>query len=150
MDTRIEIGRRFKKIREDLGLNQVEFAERVGISHQTHVGKIERGEGSPSIPVLQATRALSGYSIDQIISGPEYTVNGTSQYRSLIGFNNGGESTTALKALQLLESGILQISRSASEIRKLDAEKGSRIKNMQSQILKLKAELAESNIPTHA
>ena len=69
MDQKLIIGLRFKQIRESLRLSQIEFAGKVKVSHQTMVGKIERGEASPTIPVLQSASKLSGMSIDYILNG---------------------------------------------------------------------------------
>ena len=41
-----------KKIREDKGYSQIEFAEKVGIRHW-HLCKIENGQSRPSVPLLE-------------------------------------------------------------------------------------------------
>ena len=50
---KIEIGRRLKRLREDRGLTQKEFASEIkGGMDYTYIGKIERGEQLPSLKVL--------------------------------------------------------------------------------------------------
>jgi len=71
-EERKEIGVKFKQIRENLGMNQTEFAQILSMSHQTAPSKIERGEAFPTIPVLKAISKLSNISLDFILTGKEF------------------------------------------------------------------------------
>ncbi len=46
------IGRTIKRWRQDRGLTQRALAERAGL-HHVHIGRLERGEGNPTLVTLQ-------------------------------------------------------------------------------------------------
>jgi len=47
-----KFGQRIQKIRKGLKISQEELAARVGI-HRNHMGRIERGETNPPIPLIE-------------------------------------------------------------------------------------------------
>ena len=64
----IKLGRNLRKVREERGWSQEEFAFRCGV-HRTYVGSIERGEYNVTILTLRKfTRAL-GISLRDAIRG---------------------------------------------------------------------------------
>ena len=54
-------GKRVRRLREELGLSQEEFADRVGI-HRTYIGGIERGERNPTLSTIY--RIAQGLKIE--------------------------------------------------------------------------------------
>ncbi|AHF89096.1 transcriptional regulator [Opitutaceae bacterium TAV5] len=49
----LKFGRGVRRLREELGLSQEDFAELVDV-HRTYVGMIERGEKSPTLGTVAA------------------------------------------------------------------------------------------------
>lgn len=47
-----KFGSRIQKIRKQLKISQEELAARVGI-HRNHMGRIERGETNPPLPLIE-------------------------------------------------------------------------------------------------
>lgn len=47
-----DFGKKLQRIRKKIGISQEELAERVGV-HRNHIGRIERGETNPSLPLIQ-------------------------------------------------------------------------------------------------
>ena len=47
----IEFGLRVRKLREEQGWSQEDFADKIGI-HRTYVGGIERGERNPTLTTI--------------------------------------------------------------------------------------------------
>ena len=66
------IARRLARVRADSGLNQGQFAERLGFPKRTYLGW-ERGETEPPIWMLTAMRGQFGVDPDWILHGPEDT-----------------------------------------------------------------------------
>jgi len=142
LDLISEVGSRIKYIRDAQGLRQHQFAAQLDCKSD-YISKIENGRLDPSFETLKKISNVFHRSIDYILTGRDYTVNGTAQYESFVGLNTGRESDTAREALNLLESGIRRISQSATVIRKLDTEKQQRIKELQDQILNLQSQRKE-------
>lgn len=63
------IGRRIRQIR-GFDLTQREFSQKLGIG-QTQLSKYEQGQSVPTVELLLRLRALSGKSIDWILTGEE-------------------------------------------------------------------------------
>jgi transcriptional regulator with XRE-family HTH domain len=63
------IGRRIREIR-GFDLTQVAFGKLLGIG-QGQLSKLELGESAPTLEVLLRIRAISGKSIDWIVTGEE-------------------------------------------------------------------------------
>ena len=61
------IGRRIREIR-GFDLTQQEFAQQLGIG-QTQLSKYENGQSAPTVELLLQLRALSGRTIDWILTG---------------------------------------------------------------------------------
>ena len=70
---KVEIGKRIKNIREDMGLTKESFAKKLGISGQ-YLGLIERGQNYLSIEKLKILCDLTGYTADYILFGDETDV----------------------------------------------------------------------------
>lgn len=51
-DIKEKFGKRLRKLRIDKGLSQEELSKEVGLD-RTYVGKIERGEKSPSLKTIE-------------------------------------------------------------------------------------------------
>ena len=62
------VSERFKAVRKELGFNQQQFANELGIS-QTHVSAIETGRENPSISLLKLLCAKFSIKEDWLISG---------------------------------------------------------------------------------
>ena len=52
MDIRVRLGQNLRKLRDEKGWSQEDFADRAGI-HRTYVSDIERGRRNPTITVLE-------------------------------------------------------------------------------------------------
>ena len=52
MDIRQRLGRNVRRLREEKGWSQEDFADRAGI-HRTYVSDIERGQRNPTITVVE-------------------------------------------------------------------------------------------------
>ncbi len=52
MDIRIVVGRNLKRLREDQGLSQEEFAWEADL-HRTYISGVERGIRNPTVTVLK-------------------------------------------------------------------------------------------------
>ena len=146
MDFLNEVGSRIKYIRDVHGLRQHQFAAQLDCKSD-YISKIENGRVDPSFDTLKKISSVFHRSVDYILTGQDYTVNGTAQYESPVGLNTGHESDTAKEALRLLESGIISISRSATVIRRLDAEKQERVKELLDKIFNLEEQLKEEPQP---
>lgn len=64
------IARRVARVRADSGLNQGEFAERIGFPKRTYLGW-ERAETEPPIWLLTALRREFGIDPDWVLNGPD-------------------------------------------------------------------------------
>lgn len=62
------VSERFKAVRKELGFNQQQFANELGIS-QTHVSAIETGRENPSTSLLKLLCAKFSIKEDWLISG---------------------------------------------------------------------------------
>ncbi|OAT85997.1 hypothetical protein A6P54_17785 [Bacillus sp. MKU004] len=60
------VGEHLKRRRLELGMTQAEFAETIGLSEKG-VGRIERGERSPTCRTLSKILKESKISIDQLL-----------------------------------------------------------------------------------
>jgi len=54
-----------KRIREEKGFSQTEFAEKVGIRHW-HLCKVENGQSRPSVPLLEKIASELGVELKDI------------------------------------------------------------------------------------
>ncbi|MDP3675578.1 MAG: helix-turn-helix transcriptional regulator [Novosphingobium sp.] len=52
MDIRQRLGRNVRRLREEQGWSQEDYADRAGI-HRTYVSDIERGRRNPSVTVVE-------------------------------------------------------------------------------------------------
>ena len=59
MDVRRRVGLNLKRIRQEQGLSQEEFAFRAGV-HRTYVSGIERGLRNPTVVVLEGLARTLG------------------------------------------------------------------------------------------
>lgn len=72
-----EIGKRIKKIREDMNMTKESFAKQIGISGQ-YLGLIEHGKNSLSIEKLKTLCDFTNLSSDYILFGKSpNTINDT-------------------------------------------------------------------------
>lgn len=62
----IKMGYRLRTIREDNGFRQYEFAVLCGIS-EAYYGRLERGEYSPTIKILEKISRTLGISISELV-----------------------------------------------------------------------------------
>ena len=56
MDIRARLGRNIRRLREEQGWSQEDYADRAGI-HRTYVSEIERGKRNPTITVVERLAA---------------------------------------------------------------------------------------------
>ena len=70
----VETGKRIKQARQEMGLSQDAYSEKLNIS-RTHLAKVEVGLKSASIDLLIAISELSQISIDYLLKGssPDHT-----------------------------------------------------------------------------
>ena len=61
------IGKRIRKVREQRGWRQEDFAERIGLS-VTYTGMIERGEKVPKLETFITIANVLGVSADQLLA----------------------------------------------------------------------------------
>ena len=68
------IGGNIRRARRRQGLTIEQLAERAGIT-ENFLGKIERGEGMPSLPTIDSIACALHVSIDALKGGPEGPVD---------------------------------------------------------------------------
>ena len=68
------IGDRIKEKRKEMGLTQLQLAERLGVTDRA-VSKWEQNEGNPDFSILPALANTLGMTLDYLISGVEPAVN---------------------------------------------------------------------------
>ena len=79
------IGKKIRKVREQKGWRQEDFAEKVGLS-VTYTGMIERGEKVPKLETFVTIANVLGVSADQLLSDvldTGYTVKSSSMTESI-------------------------------------------------------------------
>lgn len=64
----VETSERIKNLREELGYSQIQLAEKLNFS-RSYISKIEIGMREPSFDFLIAMSALSGHTLDYLITG---------------------------------------------------------------------------------
>lgn len=75
---KVEIGKRIKTIRENMGLTKEAFAKSLGISGQ-YLGIVERGGSYLSIDKLKVLCDLTGLSADYILFGRDSNIVNTTK-----------------------------------------------------------------------
>ena len=63
---KVALGRRIKAMRQNLGMTQEEFAERLNCTN-SHLGKIENGKGGISIELLVSVANMLHTTVDQLL-----------------------------------------------------------------------------------
>ncbi|MDA8079469.1 MAG: helix-turn-helix domain-containing protein [Nitrospiraceae bacterium] len=63
------LGERIKHLRDSLGMNQSEFATRLGLGGPTAVSKYEKNQREPEVSILGKIAALSKCSLDWLLTG---------------------------------------------------------------------------------
>jgi transcriptional regulator with XRE-family HTH domain len=63
------LGERIKKIREDMKLNQADFAKRIGLDTATGVSNYEKNKRKPDINTLIKIAELGGVNLDWLLIG---------------------------------------------------------------------------------
>lgn len=72
----MKIGERLKKLRKRLGLTQREFAERVhGDVGPSWIGKIERGQSSPSFQMLERIAKTFSVPLSYFFEGDDFLLS---------------------------------------------------------------------------
>lgn len=66
MDIRARLGQNVRRLREERGWSQEDYADRAGI-HRTYVSDIERGRRNPTITVVEKLAAPLEVSPGQLI-----------------------------------------------------------------------------------
>jgi len=102
-----QVGGRIKKLREELGLKQGEFAKNLDV-HQTQISEVEAGNRKPSFETLIFLSDNCNVSIDKILRGEEFIHSGIA-----LNQNIGMHTTAAKEAIQSLNQ-------CAKSIKKLD------------------------------
>ena len=67
----MDIGRRFKHYREEMGLSQKDAAELIGVKYY-QLGNYETNRSEPSISVLKKMSQVYEVSIDQLVGNFKY------------------------------------------------------------------------------
>ncbi len=68
MDIRARLGRNVRRLREENGWSQEDYADRAGI-HRTYVSEIERGKRNPTITVVEKLAAPLAVSAGRLLDG---------------------------------------------------------------------------------
>lgn len=63
---KVALGKRIKTMRQNLGITQEEFAERLNCTN-SHIGKIENGKGGISIDLLVSVANTLHTTVDQLL-----------------------------------------------------------------------------------
>ena len=66
MDIRARLGRNVRKLREEKGWSQEDYADRAGI-HRTYVSDIERGRRNPTVTVVEKLAAPFNVPVGRLI-----------------------------------------------------------------------------------
>jgi transcriptional regulator with XRE-family HTH domain len=66
VDIRVRLGQNIRRLREEKGWSQEEYADRAGI-HRTYVSDIERGRRNPTIMVVEKLAAPFGVASGQLL-----------------------------------------------------------------------------------
>ncbi len=66
MDIRLRLGRYVRRLREEKGWSQEDYADRAGI-HRTYVSDIERGRRNPTITLVEKLAAPLGVSAGALL-----------------------------------------------------------------------------------
>ena len=76
----MNLGKRFKRYRQKVGLTQKEAAERIGINSY-QLGNYETNRSEPSIAILKGMSKIYKVSVDELIGNniPEPTAKGPSE-----------------------------------------------------------------------
>ena len=67
--TQQAIGRAIKRWRTVRGLSQRGLAERAGL-HYVHIGRLERGEGNPTVATLETLAKVLGKRVGRFFTPP--------------------------------------------------------------------------------
>jgi transcriptional regulator with XRE-family HTH domain len=66
VDIRHRLGRNVRRLREEHGWSQEDYADRAGI-HRTYVSDIERGKRNPTVSVVERLSVPLGVSAGQLL-----------------------------------------------------------------------------------
>ena len=66
MDIRLRLGRNVRRLREEKGWSQEDYADRAGI-HRTYVSDIERGRRNPTITVVEKLAKPPGVGAGRLL-----------------------------------------------------------------------------------
>ncbi|QGN54176.1 helix-turn-helix domain-containing protein [Novosphingobium sp. Gsoil 351] len=66
MDIRQRLGRNVRRLREEKGWSQEDYADRAGI-HRTYVSDIERGKRNPTVTVVEKLAGPLGVSAGRLL-----------------------------------------------------------------------------------
>lgn len=66
MDIRQRLGRNVRRLREEKGWSQEDYADRAGI-HRTYVSDIERGRRNPTATVIEKLAKPLGVSLGKLM-----------------------------------------------------------------------------------
>jgi transcriptional regulator with XRE-family HTH domain len=67
--TRKTIGKTIRTWRQVRGLSQRGLAERAGL-HYVHIGRLERGQGNPTVSTLETLAKVLGKRVGQFVPPP--------------------------------------------------------------------------------
>ena len=65
----MSIGANIRRIREEMGLSQIELAEKVHVT-QSMLCQIERGTRAPSLPLSTELAAVLGCTLNDLVDRP--------------------------------------------------------------------------------
>jgi len=66
VDIRLRLGRNVRRLRQEKGWSQEDYADRAGI-HRTYVSDIERGRRNPTITLVEKLAAPLGVSAGALL-----------------------------------------------------------------------------------
>ena len=126
MSTGGGIANRIKDLREEIGLNQKEFAAVLGHFSPDHLAKMERGDiKEPKYSHLIAIGTYCGVSTDYLLTGQEFQHSGTAVHQ-----NTNMQTQAAREAIN-------HLNKCATSIKKLDSTVVLGIQYFENQLKKL-------------
>lgn len=88
----MDLGKKIRAHRDELGLTQAELADKLGLTYSS-VSQWESGRATPRTPILRQLADLFGTTVADLMGedAAEATISGTSRMVPLLGFAHMGE-----------------------------------------------------------
>lgn len=92
MGEKMDLGKKIRAHRDELGLTQAELADKLGLTYSS-VSQWESGRATPRTPILRQLAELFGTTVADLMGedATEAAISGTSRMVPLLGFAHMGE-----------------------------------------------------------